>query len=298
MCIYRRRVKPPHQKRQSAFTLIELVVVVAVLALLASLLVPAVQNVRESARRMHCASNVKQLMLAVNNYESTYGAYPSVVFRMYWPKQLLPYLDGHSDASSSPIYMCPTDPEATGHWSGYYMSFYPNEGLGPSANDGFLVVGRVLQPRDITDGLSHTAAFAERLALPHLTTGEMLPPDNFRHLWNRRVRRTPVFLTDFDRIAEQCERHAGAPIPFYYGFVGYNHILTPNRPSCANGPLANLASFDYYAITVSSLHSGGVNVAAADGAVRFVSDSIDRRVWRAIGTRAGGESISNSGFAD
>src|SRR4051812_42716877 len=82
--------------RKSGFTLVELLVVIAIIGVLVALLLPAVQAARESARRMSCGNNVKQLALALHNHHDSKGYFPSgrtSVGQFSVHAALLPYME-------------------------------------------------------------------------------------------------------------------------------------------------------------------------------------------------------------
>ena len=86
-------------KRRSGFTLVELLVVIAIIGILIGMLMPAVQMVREAARRTSCGNNLKQLGLAIQNFEGSFMAIPPARGAdefLTWPVYLMPYLENQN----------------------------------------------------------------------------------------------------------------------------------------------------------------------------------------------------------
>ncbi|MEO8272273.1 MAG: DUF1559 domain-containing protein, partial [Aureliella sp.] len=141
--------------------------------------------------------------------------------------------------------------------------------------------------RDITDGTSSTAAFSERiigdgsngLSSPqmdvYLSSSNPLTQDDAVQMCSA------VDITD---LANQFPQLMGAP--WIDGKHGYQHISNPNAQSCGFQPAGKAT------MAATSRHTGGVTVVLCDGSVRFTAENIDQNVWRSVGTRKGGEVVS------
>jgi prepilin-type N-terminal cleavage/methylation domain-containing protein/prepilin-type processing-associated H-X9-DG protein len=272
-------------------TLIEVIVVIAICGLLASLLVPAVQVARGAARRTKCSSNMRQIAVACHSYCDVYRVFPGSVFSG-WHVPLKSFLEIPEEAKGAAVFSCPADGLSLGIWNLHQQSYYGNGGLDNKGATGFFAPhGKWVAPGDVTDGLSNTAAFAERVAFPPMVEVYEMDLENP----SERMRRLLMYYTaeareSLDDFATECET---SPVDYFRGLnmqSYYTHVLPPNRISCENGPYPLPGP---YAISPLSEHPDGVNVAFGDGSIKFIHDSIDRHVWWALGTRNGGETQSN-----
>jgi prepilin-type N-terminal cleavage/methylation domain-containing protein len=294
-----------------AFTLIELLIVIAIIAILMGMLLPAIQRVRESANRATCQNNLHQIGVALNNYESNYQAFPQA--RNAFPlvhsalSRLLPFVDqtilqnlvDYTTPPTSPtnvaasqtrvtLFICPSDP-VHGKVPGmtdYGSNYVANNGTGTigfgliASGDGIFTQSAVRRA-EITDGVSTTVAFSESI----LGNGNV--PSSAATADARFV--VLEVPGGNDPTPADCDaangtwsgRRGGKWIDGHYGNTLYNHYYTPNpgKWDCGNG------SHNKGLSTARSYHSGGVNVVLVEGSVRFIRSSIALNAWRALGSR-------------
>lgn len=193
------------RRRLAAFTLVELLVVIAIIGVLVALLLPAVQQARESARRMQCTNRMKQVGLALHNYHDTYLAFPAMQLQVTQSHpsgfvSLLPYIEQsavwEAVTNANPPYgsnwnpaqqntliselACPSDP----NWSSragvagrkprnYHFSVgdsIRNNHLSSSSRRGMFVAQHNHRFSDLTDGTSNTVALSEVVVGPNSIT--------------------------------------------------------------------------------------------------------------------------------
>jgi prepilin-type N-terminal cleavage/methylation domain-containing protein len=300
---------------RSGLTLVELLVVIFIIGVLVSLLIPAVQAARESARSASCKNNLKQLGLALLNYESTNRVFPMAGgANNYGPHfQLLPFLDeqafydkfdqnvsamlasnaGRLNSAQFSIFQCPSDGSdfTSTEFGGGNFSYPGCTSSGPQkfGLDGIFSLprrtppaGQVVRHSDVTDGLANTAAFSEALV------GDGNSPK--RAFWSLREIMTAP--DQFDLFSWKCANvrteflAESLPMRGTQWWMGnlptsmYTHVLNPNGESCFAGDMQLAAA------SASSCHNSGVNLCHSDGHIEFISDKIDIQIWRSLASRS------------
>ncbi len=290
--------------RRKGFTLLELLVVVVIIAILISLLLPAIQAIRERARSTQCSNNLMQLGLALANYASVHSVLPPGVveakgpilnipsgYHHSWIVQILPYLGQENiykrvnldqgayaesnqtafDVTISTL-LCPSNPFRGS--SNYAGCHHDVEAPIDVDNTGVLYLNSHIRPSEIPDGTSHTLMLGEfKLGTPTLG-------------WSSGTRSTL--------------RNTGARI---------NTRDPAPSPGAIAGSSTNARDFaavqslvDQGVVPVefvggfSSYHPEGANFLLCDGSAKFLKTSIDPVVYHRLGNRADGEIVGDDGY--
>jgi len=298
------------QKRAGGFTLVELLVVIAIIGVLVALLLPAVQAAREAARRSSCTNNLKQIGLAIANYQLVHKEFPpsssdtlenaldfSIDFsgetRHSWGSFILPFVEEsvledridrsvHALAAKNelaasqivPVYRCPsyTGPAfsegeryddldekcAIGNYMALGASTVGHLWGVDLLPDGVIIPGGRVTPKDVTDGLTHTAFIAE-------TREEIYS----------------VWADGFTAAASALVFHPSRHPQYARDQIALNYApYFDYKPLVTYGP--------------SSMHTGGAYHLFGDGSVRFIRDDVAQAVYVAMATREAGD-IGNDG---
>ena len=291
-----RTSKYPAFRKQHGFTLIELLVVIAIIAILVSLLLPAVQQAREAARRSNCKNNLMQMGIALTNYQHLWETFPigaanetgpivndRTGYKVGWMVRFLPQMDDQNAFDKFNFEFGAFAPENAAvaayqaSWMQCPSSWLPDittaDGVEVAItnyaavhsskdepidanNDGSFILNAAFGPQDISDGLSHTLFIGEK-TYGGLELG-----------W---VSGTIATL-----------RTTGLPLN-PEEIVGQGRVRPEEwQPADDTSP----AGF-------SSEHRGGAQFVLGDSSVRFISENIDYEVYQRLGNRNDGELIGD-----
>jgi prepilin-type N-terminal cleavage/methylation domain-containing protein/prepilin-type processing-associated H-X9-DG protein len=302
------------------FTLVELLVVITIIGILIALLLPAVQVAREAARRMQCGNNLKQVGLAVANYESQHGSLPLgisnfnrldftalVLLLPFIEEGNVPFdyrfrsLDTHNAQATQTqvvVFLCPSDTAAgrrahTGLPPGTYWSrsnavvcFGAGAMINTSADntqvDGPFAVDTIRRIADMKDGTSNTAIGSE------VISGQ-IEDWTLNKTWDARG------VWAWPSMGASCYTHKNTPNSSAGDGLWYN----PGQDvECVHSPTEGMpcdqtagTNYGTMATAARSRHPGGVNTVFADGHGTFISDTVNAVVWQRLGAIADGQSI-------
>ena len=302
-------------RRNRGFTLLELLVALAVIVVLISLLLPAVQQAREAARRGQCRNNLTQIGIALNNYRMAHGVLPPGTqndtgpihskegggYHMGWLTQILPYIEQQNAYHKIEFTMSVYDP-VNSTVRGHFISTFacPSSrtgGTGPITcyfgvhNDieapidvnqnGVLFLNSSIDEDQIPDGQSHTIFVME--GAPDWGTGLGWMSGS------RSSLRNAVIL---QKIPAGLQISPGGLSSTATGDFRLEHHSSMKRTKDPGGLKKELDALEAGTEHVGgsgSHHDSGAHYLFGDGSVRFISSFIDTKTFRNLAHRADGE---------
>ena len=262
---------------REGFTLIELLVVIAVIGILFVLIVPAANAVRMSAHRMECASNLRQIGVAMECYHQTWDSFPpggwewrppkppkgsTKVYRhLAWSALILPYLDAKNVADMLNLDQA-FDSPANSTAAAQALAIY----ICPA-------VSVEIHRTDLPSLTHYGAIYGERITSPNN------PPKGLL-IYDKCFRKTDI-RDGLQKTLIVSEDTSNTHAQWINAFNVFDQAFGINKaPSFEND--------------IRSEHSGGANGLFADGSVRFLGESMNLRVLAALCTREGGETVDTS----